>query len=137
MTSHLPYKINPSFFENLSKNEIKEIQNRNIEQEIRFENFNSKQEKANQKKKCHNGYLSSLYYLDYQLSKLFYRLNKFGILKNSLIIITSDHGEEILDHEFGDKKNKYCGVFHHKSPYNTLVKVPLLWSIGFPLWVST
>lgn len=68
-----------------------------------------------------DAYEGSIAYLDDQLGQLFDELNRRGVLDNTLVIITSDHGEEFGDH----------GFFGHAYTVNWLaVHVPLL--ISFP-----
>ncbi len=55
--------------------------------------------------------------LDDQLQKLFDFLQQRGLLENSFLIVTSDHGEEFLDHG---------GVLHGRTQYQELIKVPLI-----------
>jgi arylsulfatase A-like enzyme len=55
--------------------------------------------------------------LDDQLASLFVFLRRQGIAQETLVVITSDHGEEFLDH--GD-------VLHGRSLYEELVHVPLI-----------
>jgi arylsulfatase A-like enzyme len=62
---------------------------------------------------------------DDQLSILFETLSDLEDLDNTLIVLTSDHGEEFFDHE---------GTSHGFSLYNELLSVPLIFS--FPLVVS-
>jgi arylsulfatase A-like enzyme len=68
-----------------------------------------------------DAYDGALAYLDYHLSLLFDELNKGQLMKNMLIIITSDHGEEFGEHSLFD---------HGYSLYLPSVHVPLL--ISFP-----
>ena len=70
-------------------------------------------------------YLISLYdseinYVDYHVGNLLYKL---GLDKNSLIIITSDHGEEFLDHGF---------LCHAHSLFQELIHVPLIIKLPLP-----
>ena len=59
----------------------------------------------------------SINYTDYRLGELFKKLKEFDIDNKTLIIITSDHGEEILDHgETG----------HVTTLYDELIRVPLI-----------
>ena len=68
-----------------------------------------------------NGYDGSIAYLDHQLGLLLEELEKRGVLQKTLVIITSDHGEEFGEH----------GIFGHgDSLYMPAVHVPLL--ISFP-----
>ncbi|MFQ5665227.1 MAG: sulfatase [Candidatus Binatia bacterium] len=64
-----------------------------------------------------SGYDGSLAYLDHSLELLFEALDKRGVLRNTLVIITSDHGEQFGDH----------GIFGHgQSLYLPVLHVPLL-----------
>jgi arylsulfatase A-like enzyme len=68
-----------------------------------------------------NAYDSSIAYLDQQIGWLFDMLQKRGILEDTLVIITSDHGEQFGGH----------GLFNHgNSLYRQLLQVPLV--ISFP-----
>jgi arylsulfatase A-like enzyme len=59
-------------------------------------------------------YDSEINYLDYHIGNLIYKL---GLDKNSLIVITSDHGEEFLCHG---------SLGHGNSLYQELIHVPLI-----------
>jgi arylsulfatase A-like enzyme len=64
-----------------------------------------------------NAYDGSIAYLDHHLGVLFDELNRRGVLKNTLVIVTSDHGEH-----FGEQ-----GLFDHgNSLYRQLLQVPLV-----------
>lgn len=68
-----------------------------------------------------NAYEGSIAYLDSQIGLLFDELQHRGILGNTLVIITSDHGEEFGEH----------GLLRHGySLYRPVLQVPLL--ISFP-----
>lgn len=56
-------------------------------------------------------------YLDKALSELFAKLDKNGMLKDTLVIFTADHGEEFLEH--GD-------FIHPPKLYDELIHVPLI-----------
>ncbi|MFH1622512.1 MAG: sulfatase [Candidatus Omnitrophota bacterium] len=67
-------------------------------------------------------YLEALYdgeiaYWDWHVSKIIEALEDSNILDNTIIIITSDHGEEFSDHG---------GVFHGYAIYNEHLHVPLI-----------
>ena len=55
--------------------------------------------------------------LDQTLGVFFGALEQKGLLSNTVIIITSDHGEEFMEHG---------GVLHGRTLYDELVKVPLI-----------
>ena len=63
-------------------------------------------------------YDGAIRYVDDQIRRILDELDRQGLAGNTLVIITSDHGDEFLDH----------GDIFHKSPflYDELIHVPLL-----------
>ncbi len=68
-----------------------------------------------------DAYDGALVYLDLQLGHLFRELDRRGELSNTLLIVTSDHGEEFGEHGW---------VSHGNGLYYPVLHVPLL--ISFP-----
>ena len=66
-------------------------------------------------------YDSGLAYIDRQLSRLFEYLEAEGLLENTIVVITSDHGESLFEH----------GLVGHSSLYDHDLLVPLV--IAAPL----
>jgi membrane-anchored protein YejM (alkaline phosphatase superfamily) len=66
-----------------------------------------------------NLYKSSVYYNDQLLGKVYDKLAKRGLLNNTVVIFTSDHGQE-----FNDLKQNFWGHNSNFSRYQ--VKVPLV-----------
>jgi len=64
--------------------------------------------------KLHNGEVA---YVDSEVGELIEGISKRGLDKNTVIVITSDHGEEFLDHG---------GFEHGHTLYDELLHVPLL-----------
>jgi arylsulfatase A-like enzyme len=64
-----------------------------------------------------DAYDASIRYLDDQIKALFYELEKRKIISNTLVIITSDHGEAFGEHEV---------VEHGNSLYLETIHVPLI-----------
>jgi arylsulfatase A-like enzyme len=63
--------------------------------------------------------------LDEELGRLFSRLRETGWLDDSAIVVTSDHGEEFLEHG---------GVLHGHTHYQELMRIPLiLWGPTIPV----
>lgn len=65
--------------------------------------------------------LRSLYHagiasVDHELGRLFEHLRQIGIYESTLLIVTSDHGEEFREH----------GLFGHSQIYEETLRVPLL-----------
>ncbi len=71
--------------------------------------------------KLRNAYDSSLTSLDHQIGVLFDKLSEKGLSDNTVVIITSDHGESLGEHGL---------VGHGTSLYIQTLRVPLL--IRFP-----
>ena len=68
-----------------------------------------------------NSYDAAIAYLDQYLGRLFRELERRDLLKNTIVIITSDHGEQLGEHRlFGHINSVYMPVLH----------VPLM--ISFP-----
>ena len=66
-------------------------------------------------------YDGAIAYIDHQLDRLFGELQKRGILDNTIVIVTADHGEQFGEH----------GLFlHGNSLYPPLLHVPLM--ISYP-----
>ena len=66
-------------------------------------------------------YDGEISYIDFYIEELISRLKTAGLYENSLIVITSDHGDEFLDHG---------GFSHPPKLYEELIRVPLI--IRFP-----
>ena len=64
-----------------------------------------------------DAYDNCVAYLDDQLGKLFDELQRRGALDHTLVIITSDHGEGLGEHDL---------FMHGESLYRTEIRVPLL-----------
>ncbi|MEO8448702.1 MAG: sulfatase [Gemmatimonadota bacterium] len=64
-----------------------------------------------------DGYDAAIAYLDQELGGLFRRLEASGLLANTIVIITSDHGEQLGEHGLSD---------HGNSLYIQLLHVPLV-----------
>jgi arylsulfatase A-like enzyme len=62
-------------------------------------------------------YDDCIFYLDRRLGSLLDELSRRGVLDNTLVIVTSDHGEHLGDHRL---------FFHRCSLYRQFVQVPLL-----------
>jgi arylsulfatase A-like enzyme len=66
---------------------------------------------------------------DGYIGELIEVLKRTGVLDNTIIVLTSDHGEE-----FGDHNPRYFYDFHGRSLYEEMVRVPLIFVVpgNFP-----
>lgn len=62
-------------------------------------------------------YLASIAYVDQQIGMLIEALENYGILDQTLIVLTSDHGESLTEHEI---------YFDHHGLYDVTIHVPLI-----------
>jgi arylsulfatase A-like enzyme len=62
-------------------------------------------------------YDAELRLVDDQLARLFARLEAWGLLERTLVIIVGDHGEALGEHH---------DIYHNNGAYETVVHVPLL-----------
>ena len=62
-------------------------------------------------------YDGEIRYTDEHIQRVFQEMKRLGIYDNALIIVTSDHGEEFLEHEFWG---------HSEKLYEELIRVPMI-----------
>ena len=66
-------------------------------------------------------YRGEIAYTDFQIGRLIDFLTKSGLLNNTLLVLTSDHGEEFLEHG---------ALSHTRTLYDEILHIPLM--IHFP-----
>jgi arylsulfatase A-like enzyme len=76
-------------------------------------------------------YDGAIRYVDRQLERLVAGLEELGLLESSLLIVTSDHGEEFWDHaraqqEWSDDPRRIWGVGHGHTLFDELLRIPLI-----------
>lgn len=64
-----------------------------------------------------NLYAGEVRYIDDKVGSLMAKLDETGLSDNTLVIITSDHGEEFWEHE---------GILHGGTLYDEVLRVPLI-----------
>lgn len=72
-----------------------------------------------------NAYDSEIAYTDSYIAKIIARLKEEGLYDNSILVISSDHGEAFNEHGY---------YFHGQTLYNEVIKVPLI--VRVPGWYS-
>ena len=73
-----------------------------------------------------NSYDSCLAYLDSQIGLLFSELTRRGLDKNSIVIVTSDHGESFGNHDlFGHGNSLYLETLHVPLVLSWPGKIPV------------
>ena len=84
---------------------------------IRAARMEGEQFSANQLRGERDAYDAAIAYLDHELGRLFAELERRGDLQNTLVIVTSDHGEEFGEHGF---------FGHVRTIHMPLLRVPLV-----------
>ncbi len=126
MVTHAPYLSSQNILETfgLSIDDFKSIKHLllfPLENFIKI-NMNSKHLSEVEVLILNKLYDSSVFYCDWIIKQIFLKLKEYGMLDNTYLLITSDHGEllgSLDDHYYWTH-----GVFH--SVYEPLIKVPLI-----------
>lgn len=71
-------------------------------------------------------YDGEVWSVDTFVGRLHARLRKFGLLEKTLIVITADHGEELLDHGFVG----HASTMHSVTMYDEVIRIPLIMSLA-------
>jgi arylsulfatase A-like enzyme len=122
MHTHIRYKYKRRNFKNLGfKNYFFKRFSKRFNSNIVRKRVSNSENVSNEIEIVKEKYLSSINYSDELVYGLYKLLEKKGILDNTILIITADHGEEFLEHGF---------VEHASSLYNPIIKIPLI--IRFP-----
>jgi arylsulfatase A-like enzyme len=66
-----------------------------------------------------DAYDSSIYYLDHQFGQLLQMMEQRGLLENTIIVVTSDHGETL-----GEHRADLLG--HDNNMYDDVLRIPLV-----------
>ncbi len=72
---------------------------------------------SDKKERLISKYKGAIHYVDHHLGRLFDVLKAQGLWDNTLIIITSDHGESLTEHDI---------FFDHHGLYDATIHVPLM-----------
>lgn len=125
--SHFPYLPPPSYSEFFGKINEDVIVNRNPEGDLSYVRaewdiilsviYRSHQLTPEEKEFLISQYDGEIRYIDHCLGLLFEKLKALKVYDNSLIIITSDHGESFGEHGL---------VLHLPALYEELLRVPLI-----------
>lgn len=67
-------------------------------------------------KRVRDLYDGEIYYADSLFQQLMQQLQRLGIDKNTIVVLTSDHGEEFMDH----------GGIQHNTVYEEVIRIPMI-----------
>jgi len=119
---HARYNAPPPYHEMFSNGYVGEDQRIKRGETMEFELMRQRADKTVTLPEEDRRYLLERYdgeiaYSDAQLRRLFDNLGKRGLLRNTIVVITSDHGEEFTEHGM---------LGHVLNLHGTLVNVPLV-----------
>jgi len=117
--THIPYNAPDNFIRPV--NEGKDLRIKDILRKIKHPNVKAKIRSFSKEVKTADKiiarYYSAIRYVDSEIKKLMDSLENMGIIDNTLIVITSDHGESLIEHEI---------YFSHHGLYDEVIHVPLI-----------
>jgi len=78
-------------------------------------------------------YDGAIRHVDSEVERLIQGLEQLGLADSTLLVVTSDHGEEFWDHaeieaELGGDPREYYGIGHGHSMFQEQLRVPLIFS---------
>jgi arylsulfatase A-like enzyme len=121
---HTPYLPPPAYAAKFSRSVDRIVKRKPVTENT----FPARPESAEDAAAEKDAYDASIAYLDEELGKLFSELKQRGLLEHTLVVITSDHGEAIFEHEtFGHSLNLYREAIH--------VPLILVWPRRVPVGV--
>lgn len=99
MEAHLPYPSAQDTFHFIAESDTSDLRSATRFSDWTYFNCN----KVNNEKELSyitKRYDGAIYYLDLKLSQLYSRLERANLLDNTILIVLSDHGEGLGDHQF-------------------------------------
>ncbi len=129
-TSHLPYNATPPynklFLDDVDPETLQDEQIRLAQSNLIVRKGEVEFDKERHTKALHAVYAQTLRQQDAKIGKVLMKLDELGLRDNTLIIVTADHGEELLEHGFIG----HASTSWDTSVYDDLVQVPL--GISYP-----
>lgn len=116
MDVHLPYNA-PEEFKQIFEPEVINSLLKDIDKAYEVRMLNELGLSKQDKQHFINMYDAEIRYFDYNFGMIIDNLKKSGILDKTIIILTSDHGEEFWEHN---------GSEHGHCQYNEVLHVPLI-----------
>jgi arylsulfatase A-like enzyme len=116
MDAHWPY-LPPAPYDRMFPGKLRDFTNASYERLQQDLIFSKRDITPGEKEHLISQYDGGIAYLDFELGRLFARLKELGLYDNSLIVVTSDHGEN-----FGDRHMLDHGI----ALYHDEVNVPLV-----------
>jgi arylsulfatase A-like enzyme len=114
---HLPYRPPAGFAQDMFAAPEAEKRARQVRQDVHAHETGMGPMSEEELAQLRGLYDGEVAYVDYRVGELLDFLRELGILEETLLVITSDHGEQIGDHGF---------LGHNLNVYDDLLHVPLV-----------
>lgn len=125
-TSHLPYKATPPysqmFLDDIDSDVLEDEQIRFVHSNIIVRKGEVVFDAERHTPAIHALYAQTLRQQDAKIGKVLMKLDELGLRENTVLIITADHGEELMEHGFIG----HASTSWDSTVYDDLVQVPLL-----------
>ncbi len=125
-TTHLPYRAatpyNKLFLEGINKEVLKDEQIKLVLSQLIIRKGEVDFDKDRHTKVVRALFTQTLRQQDAKVGKVLKKLAELGLRDNTLIIITADHGEELLEHGFVG----HASTSWDTTVYDDLINIPLL-----------
>ena len=112
--AHYPFKVIPPYGKMFGTYKSKVNVDRQFEIAVNSGKQKLNDEDINRLKSLYDG---GIYYTDTQLGLLFNMLKKMGCYDNTIIVLSSDHGEGFMEHDL---------IAHADIMYNEVMRIPLI-----------
>jgi len=112
--AHYPFKVLPPYGNMFGTYKSKVNVDRQFEIDVNSGKRKLNSEDINRLVSLYDG---GIYYVDVQLGLLFNMLRKMGCYDNTIIILSSDHGEGFMEHDL---------IAHADIMYNEVMRIPLI-----------
>jgi len=111
MDVHSPYELPQPYDSFFQSNKVRLMNEKEVDQFVHFE------EDHRDLNYYIDRYDGGIRFMDAQIGQLLKKLEEYGLLKNTIVVITADHGEAFLDHGFSN---------HGWTLYQEEINVPLI-----------
>jgi len=125
-TAHLPYRAslpyNQLFLEDINQDVLADEQIQFVHSQLIIRKGEVEFDKERHTDAIHALYAQTLRQQDAKIGKVLMKLDELGLRDNTIIVITADHGEELLEHGFIG----HASTSWDTTVYDDLIHVPLL-----------
>lgn len=125
-TTHLPYRASPPynkmFLEDLDQEVLKDAQIKSVLSQIIVRKGEVAFDKDRHTDVIRTLFTQTLRQQDAKVGKVLMKLEELGLRDNTLIVVTADHGDELMEHGFVG----HASTNWDSTVYDDLIQIPLV-----------